>query len=250
MNKYTEKNSRIQKGIKVLRKEGILKFSIRFSWYLKRLLRRKFSFVIIPLLPKKAFEFNGKKLKYFYHRHNLTWTNERAVEIPIVRDYLNNNYRNTNHSKILEVGAVLPHYFQFNFNVLDKFERGLGIINEDVVNYHPPQKFDLIISISTLEHVGFDDDDKDPMKILKAFDNLKKCLNKSGKIVFTVPIGYNPALDNLIFEHKLDLSEEYFLKRSSGINWKQINKDQAKGAKYGKYNSLSATVIMVGIIKN
>jgi len=250
MNKYTESRSRIKKGINVLYTEGLFKFITRFSWYLKRLFRRKFSFIIIPLLQKKTFEFNGRKLRYFYHKHNLTWTNERAVEIAVIRDYLNQNFSNIKDPKILEVGAVLPHYYNYPFDVLDKFEKGSGIINEDVVSFKSEKKYDLIISISTLEHVGFDDDDKDPMKILKAFDNLKKCLNKYGKIIFTVPLGYNPDLDKLIFNDELKLSEQYFLKRYSGINWKQINKEQAKGAKYGIYNSLSATVIVFGIINN
>jgi hypothetical protein len=38
--------------------------------------------------------------------------------------------------------------------VLDKYEQAPGVINEDVVSFSPPQKYDLIVSVSTLEHVG------------------------------------------------------------------------------------------------
>jgi hypothetical protein len=54
------------------------------------------------------------------------------------------------------------------------------------------------VSISTLEHVGWDEMTREPMKILKAIENLKNLTNPKGKIVVTLPLGYNPELDRLL----------------------------------------------------
>jgi len=34
------------------------------------------------------FQFEYKALPYFNHRYNATWSNERCVEVPIARQYL------------------------------------------------------------------------------------------------------------------------------------------------------------------
>jgi len=93
---------------------------------------------------------------------------------------------------------------------LDKYEKGKGVINEDVVDFTPSRKYDLIISISTLEHVGWDETPKEPEKAAKAIENLKRCLNPGGKIVFTVPVGQNPCLDNLIKARKISTDQFYY----------------------------------------
>ena len=58
-----------------------------------------------------------------------------------------------------------------------------------------------IMSISTMEHVGWDESPRDPNKIPLALENLRlKCLAPGGEIVVTVPIGYNAYLDKLLKE--------------------------------------------------
>lgn len=158
---------------------------------------------------KKKFVFNGKKYRYFYHPHNTTWRNERKVEIPIIRALLEQNQG----KRILEVGRVLPHYFPISHDVLDKYEKGRGVINEDVVSFTPSQKYDLIVSISTLEHVGWGETPKEPEKAIRAIENLKKCLNPGGKIVFTVPLGQNPHLDNLIRNKEIKIDQLYYFNK-------------------------------------
>jgi cyclopropane fatty-acyl-phospholipid synthase-like methyltransferase len=51
------------------------------------------------------------------------------------------------------------------------------VINEDVVNFKSKKKYDLIVSISTLEHVGWDEK---PMKIPRAIENLKTLITPQG----------------------------------------------------------------------
>lgn len=162
----------------------------------------------------KPFNFQGKNYKYFYHWYNTTWNNERVVEIPIICKYVN-EYKN---SEILEVGNVLSHYFNINHDVVDKYEIADGVINQDVVDYKPSKQYDLIISISTLEHVGWDETPRNPNKIFSALKNLKGCLSPGGKLIVTIPIGLNPVLDKFIETGKIRFTENYYLKRVNRAN--------------------------------
>ena len=141
-----------------------------------------------------TFFFQKNKLKYFYHKANATWTNERAIEIPIMCEHIKKHP----NSRMLEIGNVLSHYFRMSHDVVDKYEKAPGVINQDVVEYTPDYCYDLIISISTLEHVGWDETPRDPEKIFLAIENLKKILAPGGKLVITLPIGENPALDSYL----------------------------------------------------
>ena len=44
------------------------------------------------------------------------------------------------------------------------------MINQDVVDFKTNEKYDLIVSISTLEHVGWDEEPRDDKKISKALN--------------------------------------------------------------------------------
>ncbi|MEE9378712.1 MAG: hypothetical protein V3V33_11840, partial [Candidatus Lokiarchaeia archaeon] len=166
------------------------------------------------------FKLNNKIYPYFYHNYNFTWRAERAVEIPIIIEILKRN----KGKRILEIGNVLSHYFSHKHDILDKYEKGEGVINEDIVNFYPKKKYDLIISISTLEHVGWHEAIKEPLKILNAIEHLKSYLTNKGEFVFTIPIGENPFLDNLLKENKIKFSEKYCLKKISFDNkWKQVS---------------------------
>jgi len=103
-------------------------------------------------LSGKTFQIDGATYSYFLHPYNQTWTNERAVEIPVIREAVNANAG----KRILEVGNVLSHYFPVAHIVVDKDERSScpHILNVDFLDYTPDTKFDLIISISTVEHIG------------------------------------------------------------------------------------------------
>jgi len=63
-------------------------------------------------------------------------------------------YRGKN---ILEIGNVLSRHIKLEHDILDKYETAKGVINEDIVDFKSEKKYDLIISISTLEHVGWDE---------------------------------------------------------------------------------------------
>lgn len=192
------------------------------------------------------FKLNNKTYRYFYHNYNFTWRSERAVEIPIIMDILKNNMG----KEILEIGNVLSHYVSHKHDILDKYEKSEGVINKDVIEFSPLKRYDLIISISTLEHVGWHETNKEPLKILHALENLKKILTKEGKIVVTLPIGENPFLDILIKEDKIQFSEKYCLKKISFDNkWKQVKWEEVIESYYN-YPYPFANGLIVGIINN
>lgn len=172
-----------------------------------------------------TFTFNGKKYHYFYHLYNRTFSGERQIEIPIAIDYINA----FKGKEILEIGNVLSHYMPIHHDVLDKYEKGKGVINKDVVSVDFHKKYDLMVSVSTMEHVGHSYGEKsDPTKFLKSIVNLKRQLTNTGKIVITVPVFFNEALTRLIVSRKMPFTHVYFMKRTNYVNdWKQVDYKEA-----------------------
>ena len=188
-----------------------------------------YEYFYYKIFKPKTFYFNGKEFNYFYGLYNATWKNERVVEIPIVLDTL----KRFDEKDILEVGNVLSHYFSVEHDIIDKYEKTKGVINQDVVNFKSKKKYDLIVSISTFEHIGWDENPKEPLKILNVIKNLKSHLSYKGKMIITFPKGYNSYLDKLLNDGKLGFSKIYYLMKIPENNrWVEINpKDNTKDKK-------------------
>jgi SAM-dependent methyltransferase len=212
----------------------------KVRWFVRRFgvaelflkpLRMVFAPFITPLLPKTPFDFDGRELAYFYHVYNVTWASERCIEVPIARQYLSA----AGGIDVLEVGNTLSHYGPVTHDVLDKFERGPGVVNGDIVTFAPARKYDLIVSISTFEHIGFDDDspERSGEKILAAICACTRLLRPGGKLVLTLPIGYNPELDELIRSDRLGAEREVYLKRVERVRWTTVGKAEAMPCRYG-----------------
>lgn len=193
----------------------------------------------------KPFSFNGKNYHYFHSIISKTWDSERAVEVPIAMDFI----KKYEGKRILEVGNVLSNYYHFKHDIVDKYEVGEGIINEDIVNFHSPERYDLIISVSTLEHVGWDENPRDSTKILHAIQNLKQLAKPSGTIVVTLPLGYNSNMDTMLRDRTLQFTEQYYLLRTTKSSWKQASWEDVQGIKYGDPFP-AANALVIGIIFN
>ncbi len=200
---------------------------------------------------RKTFCFQQKEYRYLCHRYNQTWKNERAVELPIVWSMLQ-----PLRGRILEVGNVLSHYFTVDHDVVDKYEKAKGVINEDITEIRFSEKYDIILSISTLEHVGWDENPnhselvKNANKILLALDRMRAILRSNGKIIITVPIGYNPYLDQLLRSKTLTFEKKYFMKRVAGKStWVETSWNDIKEMSYDM-RVPTANAIMIGIIEN
>ncbi len=151
---------------------------------------------------------------------------------------------------ILEVGNVLSHYFSVSHDILDKYEKADGVINKDVVDFRSKKRYDLIVSISTLEHVGWDEEARDPTKILYAIQNLKNLFASRSKIVVTLPLGYNPDMDKLLREGKIHFSKQCCLKRISSDNrWIEVGWNDIRESKYGSPFP-SANGLVIGFIEH
>lgn len=193
-------------------------------------LRMALAPLIIPSLGEKTFMFQGKTLPYLLHRYNMTWASERCVEVPIARLILQDHPA----EKALEVGNVLSHYGPVQHDILDKFEKGHGVTNEDVITFRPSKRYELIVSISTFEHIGFDDETEGSSadKIKEAITACLNLLEFKGRLVITVPIGYNPELDAMLRENVLKPAQEAYLKKDGPLDWKECAKHEALACHY------------------
>jgi len=196
------------------------------------------------LVRAKTFHFDGKTYEYLYHMYNKTWKNERAVEIPIFREVVMRHQ----HKRILELGNVLAHYCSVNHDIVDKYEIAAGVINQDIVEFTPQQRYDLIISISTLEHVGWDERPREPDKLLRAIEHLKEqCLVPGGTLIASLPLGYNTYFDGLIEKGQSPFTTQHFLKRISKRNyWVESHWESCRTAPYGRS---VANALCIGIIQ-
>lgn len=143
---------------------------------------------------RRGFRFQGRRHRFLVARYNLTWVNERQVEVPIARHAL----RHAPRGHVLEVGNVLSHYSRVPHRVVDKYEKAAGVRNEDFLDHRPERPYDLVVSVSTFEHIGWDEPDRDPRKFRRALRHARGMLAPGGRMLVTVPLGYNPEVDAFV----------------------------------------------------
>lgn len=182
-----------------------------------------------------AFDFAKRRYRYFCHPRNLTWKNERIVEIPIALAAI------AKAGRILEVGDVLRQYgAKGPRDIVD-----LGsetAVQQDVLAYRGGP-FDLIISISTLEHVGRDDGTEDFSRAIAAVKHLCGMLRPGGRLLFTVPVGYNPVLDAWLYSGWAG-TNRYMLRVSKDNRWVECDEHLPRRAQYGvPYRSANALIV-------
>jgi len=193
--------------------------------------RAAINFIKYTLQKPHTFEFLGRKYDCFYHPYNMTWENERCVEVPLAWEGM----QAAKGKRILEIGNVLSHYCDAKHDILDKYEVDENVINSDIVGYSPAEKYDLVVSISTLEHVGWDETPREPDKILAAFSSIEGLCADGGKALVTIPLGYNPKADYLIAqEGRLPKWKWGFLKRVGADEWKEVGAGETKGVLFNK----------------
>jgi SAM-dependent methyltransferase len=193
----------------------------------------------------ETFEFQGKPYRYLFHPYCSTFTNERAAVIPIIWDIVKKSREQ--EKRILEIGNVLSYYFKVDHDILDKYEIIDGIINEDVVDFNPLKRYDVIVSVLSLQSVGWDEDPQDPHKVLRAVNNLNRLLAPGGQIVVAIGLGYNLGMDKMLKSGELRFNKHYYLKRISGYRWKEVDEEHLNEVKYD--NSIpTANEVLIGVI--
>ena len=156
---------------------------------------------------------------------------------------------------------MLSYYLKVDNDILDKYEIMDGVINEDIVDFNPLKRYDVIISIFTLSVVRWSEDiearrtgtnspsvsPRDPNKVLGAINNLNRLLAPGGQIVIFHDLGRNPAMDKLLKSGELRFDKYYYLKRISGYRWKEVDGLDLNEVKYDK-SIPSANEVLVGVI--
>lgn len=194
----------------------------------------------------RTFDFDGRRLEYLLHPYNVTWDNERTVEVPICWYFLS---RHGTSGPVLEVGNVLNHYRPFPHDVVDKYERASGVANVDIVDFSTDVRYEAIVTVSTLEHVGWDEEPRDPSKVLRAVERLQSLLRPGGVLLYTIPLGYNPRLDDLLRVGGLPSTQTIWMQRVSKDNrWVEAPSGALGAVRYGTpYRS--ANGLVVGIVE-
>jgi hypothetical protein len=196
-------------------------------------------------LVRPTFRFEGRTYSYFLHAYNRTVRGERCVEIPIVMDWV----RAAAGQRVLEIGNVLSHYFPLAHDVVDLYERAPRVANVDVVDFQPEAPYDLVVSVSTLEHVGWDEEPRQPEKLLAALANLAgPCLRPGGRLVMTVPVGYNAFLDEAVATGRIALTQRFYMRRlSRWAHWEQCAAADVAAARYD-HPWPFANALLVGVV--
>lgn len=234
-----------RKAPRILRAKGVPHFVRSAITY-----HKSFYYLHRTLGGGAQFEFQGETYPYFVHMYNRTWRNERAVEIPIALAW----YERFRGRRVLEIGNVLSHYTDTGHDVVDKYERAAGVLNIDVVDYEAREPYDLVLAISTLEHVGWDEEVRDPGKIVRALERLKALLKPGGVFVATFPIGHNPNADALVALGAGVFTRSGYLARKPFMNpfmnrWREAAWDDVKDS---RYNSpfIGAAAVAVAEFRN
>lgn len=214
-----------------------------------KILIYKTIYYFYKILRPKGFLFNNQTIPYENSYYNTSFFNERSVEIPLIKELLK-NYTNAD---FLEVGNVLMHYgYNTPRDIVDKYEISDGVLNIDIEEYRN-KKYSLILSISTLEHVGLDEGEKiiDERKLERCIANIiDNLLVDKGLFIITLPVNYNHNVDKFIFDNKLFQEKFFIVKDNPFLNtWKKIDFDQIE-VKYRKKPILIEEVFIGIYTKN
>jgi SAM-dependent methyltransferase len=241
-------DSIFSRALNVYKKEGLFTLIKKILIYIVFKINYKINYTVFKINYKvfnRYFKVDGKIYQYFINQYDNAVNGERVVEISFTIDFLKKN--KYEEKKVLEVGNVLSHYIWFKHKIVDKYEKETYVDNVDIVDFNPGEKYDIIISISTVEHIGYDEPIKENGKSKKAIQKIIDLLDNNGIALITVPLGYNPEIDSIIKNNEIEISKGYFLKRISRLNlWRETNMEEAMNYKYNqKYPYANAVAFLI-----
>jgi len=193
-----------------------------------------------------AFVHEGQEHQQLHHPYNWTWLDERAVEVPLARAVL---AAAPPGARVLEIGNVLGHYGPVAHTVVDKYERAPGVVNDDVATLPLDGGYDLVLAISTLEHVGQDEADGDPTKAVAAVHRLAGALRPGGRLWVTVPVGYNAALEAALLDGAVGVTSLTALREGAGRRWAQVPVEEVRGTAYDWLFYRARAVLVAEVVR-
>lgn len=177
----------------------------------------------------RAFRYAGRDFAMLDHPYNRTLFSERGVEVPVAVAFVDSFAAG---AVGLEVGNVLSHYGPVHHRVVDKYERASGVENRDVFEIRADVPFDFIVTVSTVEHVGWDEPERDLTAAVRAIDHLRSLLRHDGRLLVTAPLGYNPALDTLALGGDSGADHAEVLVRDAHDNWSATDRPEIHQLRY------------------
>jgi hypothetical protein len=177
----------------------------------RNIVRDVLTLPLVVALPRKSVETLGVRLPLHYEFRRWTWRTERCVEIALGKYALSR----VSPDDVLEVGNVLPLAGITGHTVVDKYERGPGVLNLDIVEYDPGRRFKLAVSISTLEHVGWDEEPRDPAKAAAALGRVGELADH---LLVTIPVGVHREFERAFLDGPFD-DVELLVKTSRQARW-------------------------------
>lgn len=190
----------------------------------------------------ETFAYRGDRYTVFHHRRNRTWLNERAVELPVAMRFVDGF---GSEATGLEVGNVLSRYRPVRHRVVDRYERAPGVENVDVLDIATDRPFDYIVSISTIEHVGWDEPERDLDKPSRAIGHLRSLLRPDGgRMLVTLPLGYNPAVDRMALDDTGGAAHGEIYARDRHLRWAATARPEPHQLRY-QFELRSATAVWI-----
>jgi len=187
------------------------------------------------------FTFARRRYPYRFHPYKRSWLTERAVEVPIAQALVDGHAG----QRIIEIGNVLSHYAPQGHTIVDKYERQPGVLNRDVFDVATLGQFDLVVVISTIEHVGRDEEPRDPQLAIAALHALEGLIAPGGRLLLTVPIGYHYELDAALRSGSFPFTRTSALRRVGATRWEQVSPEQVWHRPYD-FLLYSARAVFIG----
>lgn len=204
---------------------------------------------VLPLVsikrPPQA-EVLGQRLMIERDLRRWAWRTERGIELAIGKRAL----MGRDASDVLEVGNVLPWAGHDDHLVVDKYEQGPRVVNEDIVNFRSDRKYELIISISTLEHVGWDEEPVDAAKAARALLNMPSMIADGGSMLVTIPVDFHPEFEDFFVSDDAPFDAvELLVKTSRTARWQRRPLQERGALRYGQPYCCGNGVLM-GVVGN
>ncbi len=188
-----------------------------------------------------TFIFKNDVYNYFDHEYNTTLSNERCVEVSISKKFIDDFSEN-----LIEVGCVLPYYFNTDHVVYDIYDSHPKSLSVDAVDVDYSGKN--VLSISTLEHVGTSDYGIQPKEENSGIILCERIIKESNKFFITWPLGYNKIMDEWIFNNQSMSRYVSYIKRNKTNKslWEQSNFSELsiEDKMYGTYCAANTIVVI------
>lgn len=187
------------------------------------------------------FTLDGRCYDYVDDWHSWTWLNERAVELPIARDALGA----ADPARTIEVGNVTSNYFPARHRIVDLYESAPGVENIDLFEIAEREAFDLVLCVSTLEHVGWDEPVRDPAPALDGVARLMELVAPGGRMLVTIPVGYHPTLADAAIGGDLGFDSVHALRCDyPSFDWREVNPHEIAETPYDELIYRASAVLV------